>query len=994
MMNDKPEAGRDSSYLRDGERRTVSILFSDMQGFSSLSELLDPEEVDGLMNTIFSSYEEIVKRHDGMVEKYIGDALVAVFGVPRVHEDDPQRAVSAALDFQEEIKQINQSLKPRNLKLSFRTAVHTGLITTGKRGDYHVVTGHAMSVASRLESQASENGILISRDTQEKCENDFLFSPPRTVSIKGSNREITVYDVFERRPYPHEAVFVGRENELQQLTSRYMKHKHSGLSGIILTGSTGIGKTALIGKFLNQLRNFPDFQAPILYARARRFRIRSFGVISDGIETHCGLTHGLSDEEISERLRENIPGIDEDDLQTFLHFYRNPETEKNNSLFPLFCRILGIIISENRFRPYSSIICIDDATCIDRGSLEVFQYISANHELHPFYLLADRSVSSELTESFPFCEITALPPFTTAEAEALIEELYTIEPHAMLQKRIIEACSGNPLFLREYVRFIHEHPDSPDVPSTMQNVFLAAIDQFPSEKRDLLKKLTVFALNFTKEEVEFLHGHTEGSAETVAEALQDFQNKDFIVRSGKQFHFKHEAFKRAIYDSMLLYNRRILHNVIAEYMLASENPHTMRLLHHLIRGESYAQAARVVLQAAERFVNPEITGPIDSILHSETELSAEDRCGLLFIKSAVLFNNGLTIPAEESLREIIALAVEQRRTENLATAYHLLTAYHLKNYEFSKAYHTGKKALSYYGKQDDAHKQNVLNQLATSELLRNHRDAASYLIEEMSSLPNGRESQIRNARTEHALLLGDYSTAIRLIQPEKIFNEPDSEVITYSMLLAASACWQRCDYEHLVELIPGMMQNPSRNYCALSQAQAYLAAAQHYLDNDKASAIALEQAELYLYRITNIYDSIDALRSLTQACMRMQKLETAEKYATRGIESGLHYSAHYPSFTMLMALVEINCMRNTQSDASFFLREAEFIHDQGLLLQRKDLILYHGFAARVSGRKNTMHPRILKSLIMEEQEGINSPELFERWLSIRSYGTIAEGNED
>ena len=118
--------------LRAGERRNVTVLFADMQGFTSLSERMDPEEMDGLMTRIYGAFESIVKRYDGTVEKYIGDALVAVFGVPTLHEDDPARAISAAIDYLAESAVLNETR--HGDAIAFRVGVNTGLITTGRRG--------------------------------------------------------------------------------------------------------------------------------------------------------------------------------------------------------------------------------------------------------------------------------------------------------------------------------------------------------------------------------------------------------------------------------------------------------------------------------------------------------------------------------------------------------------------------------------------------------------------------------------------------------------------------------------------------------------------------------------------------------------------------------------------------------------------------------------------------------------------------------------------
>ena len=145
-----------------------------MKDFTSISEHMDPEEMDNLMSGIFSGFESVVKNYGGEVEKYIGDALVAVFGYPIIHEDDAARACNAALDFLEEVRKTNEGLAERESRIDFRIGINTGLITTGKRGDFEVVTGNTMNMASRLQDSAAPGQILVSQSTNEKCESLIL----------------------------------------------------------------------------------------------------------------------------------------------------------------------------------------------------------------------------------------------------------------------------------------------------------------------------------------------------------------------------------------------------------------------------------------------------------------------------------------------------------------------------------------------------------------------------------------------------------------------------------------------------------------------------------------------------------------------------------------------------------------------------------------------------------------------------------------------------
>ncbi len=247
---------RDS--IKTGERRTATILFSDMKGFTSLSERSDPEVMDSLMTRVFDVFEELIKGYGGFVEKYIGDALVAVFGVPELHEDDPSRAIHAALEFLARVKDLGAGAA--GSPLAFRTGIHEGLVTTGRRGDFDVVTGHAMSVAQRLEAAASPGSILVSEAVKEKCEEDFDFSQRLDIEARGKTEPIAAYEVrgesqADARGGGREiGAFVGRRDLVDELLKAYMRKRGDEVSGFFLTGEAGMGKSRLLQAFVDKLR--------------------------------------------------------------------------------------------------------------------------------------------------------------------------------------------------------------------------------------------------------------------------------------------------------------------------------------------------------------------------------------------------------------------------------------------------------------------------------------------------------------------------------------------------------------------------------------------------------------------------------------------------------------------------------------------------------------------------------------------------------------------
>ena len=209
--------------LRHGERRYVTVLFADMKGFTDLSRRLDPEEMDLLMERVFGRFESIISAYGGSVEKYIGDALVAVFGVPQIHEDDPTRAVYAALDFLDQLKNIKLGDSGEIAPVGFRIGINTGLITTGKRGQQEVVTGHAMAVAARLESEAELNSVFVSEATREKCSDDFVFSKRQLLRLSEEAEPVAAYKVLGRIETPpvSDLPFLGRDRKSTRLNSSH-----------------------------------------------------------------------------------------------------------------------------------------------------------------------------------------------------------------------------------------------------------------------------------------------------------------------------------------------------------------------------------------------------------------------------------------------------------------------------------------------------------------------------------------------------------------------------------------------------------------------------------------------------------------------------------------------------------------------------------------------------------------------------------------------------
>ena len=243
-------------------RKTVTVLFSDVKDSTPLGERLDPEAARGVMNRFFADVRGVIERHGGTVEKYIGDAVMAVFGTPTVHEDDPLRAVRAATEIRTELGELNSELEERwGIHLSIRTGINTGRVVAGDPATRQTfVTGDAVNVASRLEHAAGPGEILIGDPTYRLVRDAVLVEPVEPLDLKGKADPIDAWRVLgvvsgapavARRL---DSPLVGRERELTML-----RHAFDRASGdktcqfVTILGSAGAGKSRLAAELLSEI---------------------------------------------------------------------------------------------------------------------------------------------------------------------------------------------------------------------------------------------------------------------------------------------------------------------------------------------------------------------------------------------------------------------------------------------------------------------------------------------------------------------------------------------------------------------------------------------------------------------------------------------------------------------------------------------------------------------------------------------------------------------
>ena len=242
-------------------RKVVTILFCDVTGSTALGERLDSESLRRVMERYFGVARKVLERHGGTVEKFIGDAVMAVFGIPVVHEDDALRAARAATELRDELAALNAELQREFCtELQVRLGINTGEVVTNDRGT--LATGDAVNVAARLEQAAEPGDILIGVSTRQLAESALEHEPVPSLDAKGKSEAVLAYRLlrvradapaFERR---FDAPFVGREGELEQLAQVYGRAvRDRSCQLFTVLGPAGIGKSRVVYEFVATAAN-------------------------------------------------------------------------------------------------------------------------------------------------------------------------------------------------------------------------------------------------------------------------------------------------------------------------------------------------------------------------------------------------------------------------------------------------------------------------------------------------------------------------------------------------------------------------------------------------------------------------------------------------------------------------------------------------------------------------------------------------------------------
>jgi predicted ATPase/class 3 adenylate cyclase len=646
----------DRPSAREEERKLVTVLFADLTGSTALGEQLDPEGLRALLSEYFGAMASVIESQGGVVEKFIGDAVMAVFGIPTAHEDDAERALRAALGMQARLRELNAEIAARHgVELTMRIGVNSGEVIAGTEADQFMVTGDVVNVAARLQQTAEPGEVATGERTYLATRGAFATEPIELRELKGKSLPVRAWRVLgtadpERpRGVPRiSSRLVGRERELALLTMLYRGSADEARPALVtILGQAGIGKSRLTEEFIAQVRSGPV--PPVVY----RGRCLPYGegitywALREILWGATGILFGDPAEVAVDKLVRFVRAVlDETAVDP---------GEVDRVLFAL-ATAAGITLPENPLEEMSpesigeelglawprllsaltvrgpTLVVIEDLHRGEPPLLDMVEHLVSRSKGPLFMIATGRPELAQLRAGWsarPGMSQISLEPLSDSQTEELLEELLPEVGSGLCQK-ILAAAEGNPLFAEEIVAHLIDQgvlartPNginevaadaSVTIPDTVRALLAARVDALPVEEKRTLQDAAVVGRIFWTTTLEAMR---DGA---VRPALRALEEKGFVLTrptsslSGQtELAFRHGLVREVAYESIPKGRRATLHAEVG------------RWIEDLVgdRREEYVELIAHHYESAARPEDAELAWPTDSARRDELRAKAID----------------------------------------------------------------------------------------------------------------------------------------------------------------------------------------------------------------------------------------------------------------------------------------------------------------------------------------------------------------------------------
>jgi len=625
----------------EGERKQVTVMFCDMEGYSAFTEKLDPEEAYAIMDQVYEILIHKVHDYEGTVNEMTGDGIVALFGAPIAMEDAPQRAIRSSLaihremaKFSDKIKQENQSILP----FKMRIGIHTGPVVVGTLGNNLRVefkaVGDTVNLASRMEGLANPGTTYVTDETFRVTEGLFRFEALGEREIKGKEEPIHVYRVIapstRRTRFDVSAErgltsFVGRERELELLLDGFERCKEGRGQAFSIVAEAGVGKSRLLYEFRKAVtnENLTFLEGKCLsYSRG----VAYYPVI-DILKSNFDIREEDGDVEIGQKVNKGIEILKVDEESTIPYLLdlltikdsgidqitTNPETRQKRIIDAL----TRIVLKGSEIRPL--IMAIEDLHWIDTSSEASLKHLLESISGSRIFLIftyrpefvhtwGGRSYHSQLN----------LNRLSNRQSLIMVSHLMgTKELDHALEELILGKTEGVPFFIEEFLKsfknlqiieikdnqyHLAEGIDDLTIPTTIQDVIMARVDSLPEEAKEVLQRGSVIEREFSHKLIKKVMAFQE---QELLSHLSILKDSEFLYERGiypeSTYIFKHALTREVVYDSILTKIKKRLHKeigqVIEEISIGKLEEFYEKLAHHYDHGENWGKAIKYQVKA-------------------------------------------------------------------------------------------------------------------------------------------------------------------------------------------------------------------------------------------------------------------------------------------------------------------------------------------------------------------------------------------------------------
>ena len=605
-----------------GERRVVTMLFCDVKGSTSAAEQLDPEEWSEIINGAFEHMIKPVYKYEGTVARLMGDGILAFFGAPLSHEDDPQRSILAGLDILSGISPYREAiLREWGIKFDVRVGINTGLVVVGAVGSdlrmEYTALGDAINLAARMEQSAKPGTILIAQDTYKLVKPLFDFEELGGIEVKGKDKPVNAYRVLGRNASSGRvrgieglhAEMVGREREMEVLHGTIDDLKQGVGRIIMLLGEAGLGKSRLISEthavFKDVLGSTGNwFETSSLSYETNQ----AYALVQRLIQRVSDIRYDDAPRMIRKKLDELLGDLPEEHQKRAKQIFETLfglSKENGNSTLEgdMFKQELYEVMDiwlRVRFSDQPTVFVFDDMHWSDAASMQLIKQLLQLTDVIPIVMICAMRMdhlspawqiktTAEVEYRHLFTEI-ALQPLSEADSNELVNRLLAIaEIHDELRESILEKSDGNPFFIEEVVRALIENnivvseervengvtnyywvsvSDGSEfsIPDNLQSLLAARMDQLEESTRATLQLASVIGRNFFLRVLQAVNTATPELDKQVGTLLR----LDMIRESARlpevEYTFRNPLTQEAVYTTILLKHRREFHKRVAEAM--------------------------------------------------------------------------------------------------------------------------------------------------------------------------------------------------------------------------------------------------------------------------------------------------------------------------------------------------------------------------------------------------------------------------------------------